>query len=155
MSSDLFRPSTLDLRTVQEVSFLMLAMAERLQDHFAARAAELGLTAGQAKVLMALVPQESLPMRALAERLGYDPSNLTGLVDKLEARGVVLRRPDKLDRRVKALVLTEDGETLRALFWERMTHDAGPLAHLSRTALRELRNGLRAALGSEGHPTGC
>jgi DNA-binding MarR family transcriptional regulator len=141
--ADLPPPGTRDLRLVHEVSFLMLAMAEQLQDHFAAMAAGLGLTAAQAKVLIALEPHESLPMRALADRLGHDPSNLTGLVDKLEARGAVVRRPDNVDRRVKALTLTEDGLKLRATFWDHITHDAGPFAHLSRAELRVLRDGLR------------
>jgi DNA-binding MarR family transcriptional regulator len=127
---------------VQEVARLVLAVAGRLQDNYATHAADLGLTAGQSKVLMALHPGESVPMRALAERIGSDPSNLTGLVDKLEARGALVRVPDRLDRRVKALVLTGRGEELRAEFWRRLTGDAGPVAHLSRLQLQQVRDAL-------------
>ena len=39
-------------------------------------------------------------MRTLADRLGLDPANLTGVVDKLEERGLVTRQPHPQDRRV-------------------------------------------------------
>ena len=140
-------PPTADLRIAQEVSRLILAVAQRLQDNFAARASRLGLTALQAKLLIALPPGESVPMRVLAERLRCDPSNLTGLVDKLESRDVVRRRPDPVDRRVKALTLTDRGADLRSAFWGQMISDAGPLAHLSVDQLHDLRDHLRVTLG--------
>jgi DNA-binding MarR family transcriptional regulator len=134
------------LRLVQEAAGLVLGLAGRLQDNYADHAAHLGLSAGQTKVLMALRPGESVPMRTLADRIHSDPSNLTGLVDKLEARGALVRLPDRTDRRIKALVLTDRGEQLRAAFWERLSSDAGPLAHLSGTELASLRDALRPAL---------
>ncbi len=139
-------PPTADLRIVQDVSRLILTVAQRLQDNFAAHASKLGLSALQAKLLIALPPGESVPMRVLAERLRCDPSNLTGLVDKLESRDIVRRRPDPVDRRVKALTLTDDGVELRSAFWSRMISDAGPLAHLSVDQLHDLRDHLRVAL---------
>jgi DNA-binding MarR family transcriptional regulator len=138
-----------DLRLVQEVTWRLLAMVERLQQGFAAHAGEFGLSAAQAKLLMQLQPSEELPMRALAERLRYDPSNLTGLVDKLEERGAVRRRPDPRDRRVKALVITEEGVRLRDGFWERVVHDPGPLERLDRAQLRRLQDLLGRALAEE------
>jgi DNA-binding MarR family transcriptional regulator len=134
-----------DLRLVQEVSRLILAVAERLQDNFGAHAAVLGLTPAQAKVLMALQPDEALPMRLLAERIRADPSNLTGIVDRLEERGIVRRQPGSLDRRVKALTITDEGLSLRGQFLGMLTGDAGPLAHLSGPVLQQLRFGLRTA----------
>jgi DNA-binding MarR family transcriptional regulator len=87
------------LRAVQETSWLVLDLVERLQRGFALRAAEFGLSRAQAKVLLALRPGEALPMRVLARGLGFDPSNLTGLADRLEERGLIERRPDPADRR--------------------------------------------------------
>lgn len=87
-------------------------------------------------------------MRALAERTGSDPSNLTGLVDKLEARGTLRRAADPADRRVKTLKLTEDGLQLRESFWHRLTHDPGPLALLTADQVRQLAELLGAALGA-------
>ena len=60
-----------------------------------------------------LKPGEPVPMSALADALHCDNSNITGIVDRLEAAGLVERRAHEGDRRVKAVVLTEKGESLR------------------------------------------
>ncbi|MFG2556702.1 MarR family winged helix-turn-helix transcriptional regulator [Streptomyces sp. NPDC048581] len=73
-----------------------------------AAAAMHGLTMTQAKMLI-LLRQQPLPMRALAGRLACDASNITGLVDRLEARGLVSRHADAADRRIKNVVATEEG----------------------------------------------
>ena len=65
-------------------------------------------------------------------------SYLSVLVDRLERRGVVERRLDPSDRRVKALVLTAEGERLRAAFWVALTEDPGALAPLGDADLRTL-----------------
>jgi DNA-binding MarR family transcriptional regulator len=135
-----------ELRDVQQASYLLHRMAERQQAYYAATAAELGLTAAQSKVLMSLQPGEAIPMRELADRVGSDPSNLTGLVDKLENRDALRRVPDPADRRIKTLRLTEEGLRLREAFWHRLTHDAGPIAPLTPTQVRQLRELLQAAL---------
>lgn len=88
-------------------------------------------------------------MRTLASRLGYDASNLTGLVDKLEARGAVERRPDPDDRRIKGIVVTEDGLRLRENFRRRLAGDAGALASLSDSQVLNLRNLLQVALAQD------
>jgi DNA-binding MarR family transcriptional regulator len=73
-----------------------------------AAAALHGLTMTQAKMLI-LLRRQPLPMRALAGRLACDASNITGLVDRLEARGLVSRHADAADRRIKNVVATEEG----------------------------------------------
>lgn len=135
-----------ELRDVQQASYLLHRMAERQQAHYAVCAAEFGLTAAQAKVLRCLQPGEAVPMRVLAEQVGYDPSNLTGLADKLETRGALKRVPDPVDRRVKTLLLTDEGRQLREAFWHRLTHDAGPIAPLTPVQVRHLCELLQAAL---------
>lgn len=50
-----------------------------------------------------------MPMRELAGRISCDPSQLTGIADRLEHLGLVERRPDAGDRRVKLLVVTDAG----------------------------------------------
>lgn len=142
-------PPTEALRVVQEAAYLALALAQRLQDNYAHHAAELGLTAAQAKVLLALQPDQPVSQRALADQLGYDPSNLTGLIDKLEARGEVRRRPDHRDRRVKTLLMTAAGTQTRTAFWTALTSDSGPLAHLTAGQARALRDRLTEALATE------
>ena len=99
-------------------------------------AAELRLSPAQCHVLHLIEPDRPIPMGQLAETLACDASNVTGLVDRLESRGLVRRRPSAGDRRVKVLVLTTTGSRLRALLVHRMT---APPAGLERLSLREQR----------------
>ena len=94
-------------------------------------AAELGLSEPQCQVLRELDPREPIAMCRLAERLDCDPSNVTGIVDRLEARGLVERRADERDRRVRKIVLTAAGRELRARLDERMAEPPSALRALS------------------------
>ncbi len=85
-----------------------------LQDFLTAAEGQ-GLTLTQAKLLLALnEPPAELPMRVLADRMACDPSNLTGVADRMESRGLVRRTVNPADRRVKYLVSTEAGRELSA-----------------------------------------
>lgn len=135
---ELPEPETEQQRLVLEADLALLAAADRLRQHWTRHAAAVGLSAAQIKVLLLLEPSHPQPMRDLAARLDYDASNLSTLVDRLERRGAVDRRPDPDDRRVKALALTPEGLHLRETFWRRLTADAGPLAPLDVQTLRTL-----------------
>jgi DNA-binding MarR family transcriptional regulator len=135
---DLPEPDTTRSRLVLDVDLRLLAVADRLRRHWAAHAAAVGLSQAQVKVLTLLAPGEAVPMRGLAARLDYDASNLSTLVDRMERRGLVERRPAPGDRRVKALALTAEGERLRARFWRDLADDHGPLAPLRTARLQEL-----------------
>ena len=106
------------------------------REHLPTLDGELELSPIQCHVLHLLEPGRPLPMGRLAGMLGCHASNVTGLVDRLEARGVVLRQPSPDDRRVKVLDLTPEGARLRAQVLRRMTTDARPL---SRLTLRQQR----------------
>src|SRR5712671_106609 len=97
-------------------------------------AAELELSPAQCHVLHLIEPGRPIPMGQLAETLACDASNVTGLVDRLESRGLVRRRPSAADRRVKVLDLTPTGSRLRTLLLDRMTT---PPATLRRLSIRE------------------
>jgi MarR family transcriptional regulator, organic hydroperoxide resistance regulator len=97
-------------------------------------AAELQLSPAQCHVLRLIEPGRPVPMGQLAETLACDASNVTGLVDRLESRGLVRRRPSAEDRRVKVLDLTPTGSRLRALLIDRLTT---PPATLGRLSVRE------------------
>lgn len=131
---------------VQEVAGLWFEMQARLQAHFASLAAKQSLSPMQARVLIQLDPAGATTMRALADRLQYDPSNLTSVIDRLEAAGLVVRRPDPRDRRAKGLFLTAQGLRLRERFWSRLVGDVGPLGRLEPGELAQLASILRAAL---------
>ncbi|MER7754926.1 MarR family transcriptional regulator [Kitasatospora sp. NPDC097643] len=91
---------------------------------FAAAAARHGLSSSQAKALGAV--QEPVPMRALAGRLGCDASNVTGIVDRLESLGLAHRAAAAGDRRVKIVVITDEGREALARIRGEMarTHQA-------------------------------
>src|SRR5882672_3085478 len=94
-------------------------------------AAELELSPAQCHVLHLIEPDRPIPMGQLAGTLACDASNVTGLVDRLESRGLVRRRPSAEDRRVKVLALTPAGSRLRALLLERMTTPPDTIGRLS------------------------
>src|ERR1700704_5547803 len=134
------------LRLEGEVVGLWFEMQARLQAHFTDLAAEHGLSAVQAKVLLQLQPDGALTMRTLAGQLQYDASNLTGVVDRLEALGLVRRQSHPHDRRAKGVLLTDSGQRTRKAFWERLTNRSGPLGKLNSRELSRLRSLLGSAL---------
>jgi MarR family transcriptional regulator, organic hydroperoxide resistance regulator len=106
------------------------------REHLPAWGEPFGLSPVQCHLLHLIEPDEPLPMSRLARVLQCDASNVTGLIDRLEQRGIVERRPSPADRRVKVVQLTPTGSRLRAQLLRRMT--ARPLP-LSRLGVREHR----------------
>jgi DNA-binding MarR family transcriptional regulator len=96
--------------------------------------AELQLSPAQCHLLRALEPGRPIPMRHAAQTLACDASNVTGLVDRLESRGLIRRRPSDEDRRVTLLDLTPTGARLRTELIDRMS---APPATLDRLSARE------------------
>lgn len=101
------------------------------RDHLPAGDAAPGLSPAQCHVLHLIEPGEEIPMGRLAATLSCDASNVTGLVDRLEARGLVRRRPSSGDRRVKVIDLTPAGSRARERLLARMTAHPLPLSRLS------------------------
>jgi DNA-binding MarR family transcriptional regulator len=110
--------------------------------------AELDLAPVQAKALHELNVEPPISMRELAERLKSDPSNVTGLIDRLEARGLVERRPDPQDRRIKGLALTSAGARLRERLFARLYSAPRSVAALSEPDQRTLRDVLQRVLAA-------
>jgi len=94
-------------------------------------ASEFDLSAAQCHVLHRMEPGQTIPMGKLAEALACDASNITGLVHRLEDRGLIRRHPDATDRRVRVLELTAAGARLRSTVIERMTTPPVRLDRLS------------------------
>jgi len=124
---------------------LLLAAGPRVP----AVAARCGLTSAQCHVLRVLRPETTMPMRSLAEQLGCDASNVTGIVDRLEARGLVERRSTNRDRRVRTLALTPAGVAVRTLVVERLGEPPEPITRLSTEDQQALCAILRRALGQK------
>jgi DNA-binding MarR family transcriptional regulator len=99
--------------------------------HLPSSGPEFDLSPIQCHVLHLIEPGRPLPMSRLADTLSCDASNVTGLVDRLESRGLVRRQPSPRDRRVKMLQLTATGARLRAQLLRQMTGGSLPLSRLS------------------------
>jgi DNA-binding MarR family transcriptional regulator len=103
-----------------------------------------------------LAPQQMIAMRILgggprkmselAQALFCDNSNVTGIVDRLEERGLVRREAAEGDRRVKLLVLTDEGERLKVEITKRMAEPPPAIASLSEKDQKALRDILQRAL---------
>ncbi|MBN1207652.1 MAG: MarR family transcriptional regulator [Myxococcaceae bacterium] len=120
---------------------------------FPVLAAEFELSPVQAHALR-MLGYEPQPMSALAGHLSCDASNVTGLVDRLEGRGLVERRNAEHDRRVKLLCLTEAGQEVRRRLMERMAEPPAAISALSSAELRMLRDVMRRAVEKLGAPGG-
>ena len=131
----------------QEALYLSLTLADRLRARYASIAESLDLTTAQAKALTVLQSDRPLPMRVLAKLIHQDPSNLTGVVDRLEERGLIERRGSTDDRRVKGLLITPAGSALAEAFKSRLGADLGPLAGIAPERIVELRDILRQVVG--------
>lgn len=105
--------------------------------HLQASDANFDLSPTQCHVLHLIEPGRPLPMSRLADTLSCDASNVTGLVDRLESRGLVRRQSSLQDRRVKVLQLTPAGKRLRAQLLRQATGSL-PLARLSSHQQRTL-----------------
>jgi DNA-binding MarR family transcriptional regulator len=88
---------------------------------------------------------EPRTMGEIAELLGCDPSNVTGIADALESRKLARRRPSAADRRVKVIELTAAGERMRGRVMARLSVPPDWLKGLSKADQRALRDLLRRA----------
>ena len=124
---------------------LLFELGRKKHGRLSAALAELDLTPAQGHALRLLEPDCTLAMSELAEALYCHASNVTGIVDRLEARGLVERRTGQ-DRRVKTLALTEAGADVRERVVELMGVPPPEIAGLSTADQRALRDILIRAL---------
>ena len=121
-----------------EVVDLLKRITNRYMREYEAAAAQHGLTPQQAKALLAL--DEALPMRRVAERVGAEPSNITGIVDRLQTRGLVERQADPTDRRIKLIATTDAGKSVAAELRGHLRFASDPLVALTEPQRRTLRD---------------
>jgi DNA-binding MarR family transcriptional regulator len=130
------RPEELDLRTMpghlaRRVQQLAVAL-------FAEEIGELNLTPVQYSSLQAVARHPGIDQKTLARGIGYDTSTIGGVIDRLEARGLVVRSMDERDRRVRLVSLTASGRaTLAAATPRMLSAQARLLEPLARAERRE------------------
>lgn len=108
--------------------------------------AEFDLTPMQGHAVRVLDPDRPLAMSTLAQELVCDASNVTGIVDKLESRGLISRQGAEGDRRIKMLVVTEKGRQLRDQLWARTMEPPRAVTALPEETRRRLAEALRAVV---------
>ena len=141
------RPAPSSTSPAAEAWGLIHGLFMASKGRFIAIAQEFDLTPMQMGAVRNLDPDRPVPMSELAGSLHCDASNVTGIVDRLETRGLVERRGADHDRRVKMLALTDEGARVREALVERMSQPPDQLAALSSSDQRALRDILRRALG--------
>lgn len=101
-----------------ELGDLIRGFGELMQHRMHAVVAAHDLTPPLFGVLRVLSDPAS--MSDVADRLSCDASYVTGLADRLEERGLVERRPQPADRRVKQLALTDEGRRAREMLLDEL-----------------------------------
>ncbi|WP_300541889.1 MarR family transcriptional regulator [Maricaulis sp.] len=101
-------------RAVDRRLFLLLEIAARRLDREAdARLrATAGVTTAQAAVLFLLARRGERRMGDIGETLSLNPPAVTGLVNRMEALGLVVKTASKTDRRSALVSLTEKGRAM-------------------------------------------
>ncbi len=99
---------------------LIMSAGKRRMESMTRDIEEMGLSKVMAQFLGAVCQSPPGPTNQLATRFGVDPGWVTEIVDRLEARGDIVRRPSPDDRRIKILEVTESGrqtfETIESYF---------------------------------------
>jgi DNA-binding MarR family transcriptional regulator len=117
--------SSLELE--QCVNFVLTKAQQVVHQLFKAELAPYGVTPGQYAVLKCLWDENGQTAKQIAERLALDGSTITGLLDRMEQKGLIEKSPDPRDRRALSVVLTDSGrelETPLSQAIERANHKA-------------------------------
>src|SRR3954452_9568994 len=121
-----------------EILGLLLVLVDSFKDRFEAAVEGADLNLAQGHLLMSL--DEPTQMSELARNMGFDASHITSIVDKLEERNLVERRPDANDRRVKRITTTPAGQKVRDQIEDQLLATMVPLAGLDRAQRVQLRD---------------
>jgi DNA-binding MarR family transcriptional regulator len=106
-----------------------------------------GIIHSQTHILILLQQQKAMPISEIGKQLLISPSNMTPLIDKLIDEDLVVRRPDKKDRRVINVAITRRGlEHLDALYKAKLDSFKTKLSNLSDDDLSLLLSSLQNIL---------
>jgi DNA-binding MarR family transcriptional regulator len=92
--------------------FLLTDAARLFRKRFEQEARHLDMTSAQLQIIGRLLVQGGISQARLAMLLDMEPITVSRHVDRMEAAGLVERRPDPEDRRVRLLQVTEKGRAL-------------------------------------------
>ncbi len=96
------------LKLAQEVDQHLRVIRQRLREPLEAEFASGGLTGPQRIVMQALVRSEGLSLKQLSAQVSLAHSTVSGIVDRLQARGMVARQRDESDGRATVIVISSE-----------------------------------------------
>lgn len=96
-----------------EAQALLVVLGKRLERSGDEFFKAIGLSASQFEIMRILWQQDNLTLGELSHFCCCAPPNITGLIDRLEKKGLLRRTVDPEDRRIARIVLTEAGLKLR------------------------------------------
>lgn len=109
MADDKQIPAPDPERAPRSVGFLLSQLGFFAAGNFAEALKPVGISPPEFLLLRFVDAKAGQAQNALAERLAVPPSRMVALVDSLEERGLIERRTDAKDRRVRTLHLTDQG----------------------------------------------
>src|SRR5215469_13824068 len=132
-------------------SFLLAQVGAHAAQRFGERLKPLGFAPYHAGILRTLARSPGTSQQELARRLGMHASNMVGIVDELEGRGLLERKPSETDRRVYALHLTPKGlQSLGSIGEVAREHSRALLASLTESQREQLAELLEAIANEQG-----
>ena len=102
---------------LRNFGFLLKEVSRRYVNRFEVRAAEIPLNLAQAKALVRLEKNEGVSQARLAELAEVDAMTMVRILDRMEAEGLLERRPDPADRRARCLYLTAKARPILNEIW--------------------------------------
>jgi MarR family transcriptional regulator, transcriptional regulator for hemolysin len=102
---------------LKNLGFLLREVSRRYALQFEVRARELSLNLPQAKALVRLEKNEGVSQTRLAELAEVDAMTMVRILDRMEADGLLERRPDPADRRARCVYLTPRAKPVLAEIW--------------------------------------
>ena len=102
---------------LRNFGFLLKELSRRYVQRFEVRAREISLTLPQCKVLARLEKNEGVSQARLAELAEVDAMTMVRILDRMEADGLLERRPDPADRRARCLYITAKAKPLLEEIW--------------------------------------
>jgi DNA-binding MarR family transcriptional regulator len=128
--SESFVPGLRYRSPAQQLWALIVECAATCEARMAGAAMDAGLSPVSAWTLLRLDPEVPISQKELAVRLRCSPSTVVDPTDRLEERGLVVRRTHRDDRRIKVLLVTEEGRRVRDQLVSRLFEPPEPLDRL-------------------------
>ena len=96
---------------------------------FTARLAGFDITSVQYAAMVAIASQPGIDATRLSDLIAFDRATLGGVLDRLEAKGLIASQPSRQDRRVKTITLTVDGSALLETVKDRVLAAQAEMMH--------------------------